>query len=258
MSHETAAKKMPKGGRKGGTRFPQIDLKRAAEYNSKLVSRTHTGPQNEGVILPGVFGSATDQGKIRASAMKQYGLLKGEAAAYDASDLAKQLNAAPEGDKKAFLQQAFFNTKIFKTLYDTFVGDAVSTAKLRQQIAQLEVHPENLDKATKIFVDSAVYAGVANVNGDSVTLLRVSAPTASGDIAGGDNGKIENDAEGQLNPSDETPDLESSEGEQEADPSPQRQGPVRAVVNVNVTLDSTLDTDKLEKQLKLLRRFGAL
>lgn len=258
MSHETASKQMPKGGRKGGTRFPQIDLKRAAEYNSKLVSRTHTGPQNEGVILPGVFGSATDKGKIRASAMKQYGLLKGEAAAYDASELAKQLNAAPGDEKKPFLQQAFFNAKLFKTLYDTFVGDAVSTAKLRQQIAQLEVHPENLDKATQIFVVSAVYASLANLNGENVTLVRASAPAASGGAAADDNGKVEEDAQGQLNPSDETPAVEPLAGEQDAVQSPQRQGPVRAVVNVNVTLDSTLDTDKLEKQLKLLRRFGAL
>ena len=33
---------------------------------------------------------------------------------------------------------------------------------------------------------------------------------------------------------------------------------LRRIINVNVTLDSSLDTDKLEKQLKLLRRTSAL
>ena len=32
----------------------------------------------------------------------------------------------------------------------------------------------------------------------------------------------------------------------------------RAVFNVNVTLDSSLDTEKLQKQLELLKRFGAI
>ena len=32
----------------------------------------------------------------------------------------------------------------------------------------------------------------------------------------------------------------------------------RSVIHVNVTIDSSLDTEKLEKQLSLLRRFGAI
>jgi len=36
---------MPKGGRKGGTQFPRLDLKQAIEFNKKLVSKTHTAPQ---------------------------------------------------------------------------------------------------------------------------------------------------------------------------------------------------------------------
>jgi hypothetical protein len=32
----------------------------------------------------------------------------------------------------------------------------------------------------------------------------------------------------------------------------------RAVFNVNVTLDSSLDIEKLQKQLELLKRFGAI
>ncbi len=35
--------KPPKGGRKGGTLFPKLNLKQALEYAEKLVSKTHTG-----------------------------------------------------------------------------------------------------------------------------------------------------------------------------------------------------------------------
>lgn len=67
----------PKGGRKGGTRFPQLGLVKALEYCGKLVSKTHTGPQPESIILPGVFNTSGTVGQVRASALKQYGLLEG-------------------------------------------------------------------------------------------------------------------------------------------------------------------------------------
>ena len=108
MSDGGAEKKpMPKGGRKGGTRFPQINLADAERYCNKLVSKTHNGPQPDNVILPGVFDSAKVRGKIRASGMKQYGLMQGEAAAYEATSLAKKLAAAPPDEKQQYFEAAF-------------------------------------------------------------------------------------------------------------------------------------------------------
>jgi|SRR5271157_1385490 len=77
-----------KGGRKGGTLFPKIGLKQALEYAMKLVAKTHTGPQPEKTVLPGVFGSSSNPGKVRASALKQFGLLEGGREAYQATPLA--------------------------------------------------------------------------------------------------------------------------------------------------------------------------
>src|SRR5687768_17074059 len=125
MSMEPPKKSMPKGGRKGGTKFPQIKLAKAVSYSKKLVSKTHNGPQPASVVLPGVFGSAGSRGRIRASAMKQYGLLKGEAAGYEATQLSKDLDAAPEEEKRPLLRQAFLRAKVFKALFDTFVADTV-------------------------------------------------------------------------------------------------------------------------------------
>ena len=87
-TEKPTAKKPPKGGRKGGVLFPKIGLKQALEYAKKVVSKTHTGPQPEKTILPGVFGSAGPTGKVRASALKQYGLLEGAVDGYQATKLA--------------------------------------------------------------------------------------------------------------------------------------------------------------------------
>jgi len=237
-----------KGGRRGGKQFPQINLDDAMRYTKKLVSKTHNGPQPANVILPGVFDSATSAGKIRASAMKQYGLMQGEAASYEATKLAKDLDAAPTSEKTQYLRTAFGNVAVFKTLLDTFRGDKVSIAKLRQQAAQLDIHPDNLDLFTQLFVDSAVSAGLAKQEGDDITL------SASDAVP-----EQHND---ELKPAnDEIPKLADPPATDEIDESA-KDGfdgrPAKAIINVNVTIDSSLDTEKLEKQLKLLRRYGAI
>jgi len=57
-------KTMPKGGRKGGTVFPRLTLGKALEYATKLVSKTHIGPQPPNTVLVGVFGTAKSDGQF--------------------------------------------------------------------------------------------------------------------------------------------------------------------------------------------------
>ena len=73
------ARQMPKGGRKGGSVFPRVALGDAIVYARKLVSKTHTAPQHNDVILSGVIGVKGGTGEVRMSALKQYGFLKGDA-----------------------------------------------------------------------------------------------------------------------------------------------------------------------------------
>src|SRR6266496_3026903 len=155
-------KKMPKGGRKGGAQFPQTPLKQAVEFARKLVAKTHNGPQPENIVLKGVFNSATAPGKVRASALKQYDLMQGESTAYDATELARSINSAPQDELSPLLHKAFLHPKIFKALFETFQNDTVSRAKIRQQALKLNVHPDSADKCVDLFVESAVYAGVAS------------------------------------------------------------------------------------------------
>jgi len=251
-------RQMPKGGRKGGRQFPQINLKDAVEYAKKLVSKTHTGAQPEEIILKGVFGSSGPSGKVRASAMKQFGLMSGTADAYKASELGKKLVAAPPEDQPELLRQVLLKPAVFNTLYETFKGDAVSAAKIRQQASTHEVHPDNLDKCVNLFIESVEFAGVGTREGDNIQLQNAplipqttsldmqpsgleSIAHASG--AGGDESSKTNSIAAP-SPTDESP--------------PPRPTSGRAVIHVNIGLDSSLDTEKLEKQLELLRRYGAI
>jgi hypothetical protein len=169
MATEGKKKAFAKGGRKGGSQFPRVELKQAIEFTKRLVSKTHTGPQPEKIVLPGVFNNAGSVGRIRASALKQYDLLVGSPQAYEASQLAKKIDAAPKEDLSNLYPKACLNPKLFKTLYETFQGDSVSRAKIRQQAANLQVHPDSLDECVDLFTKSVVFAGLGvttEQNGD--------------------------------------------------------------------------------------------
>jgi hypothetical protein len=247
----------PKGGRKGGTTFPRLNLKKAPEYADKLVGKTHTAPQPAKTILPGVFGNAGPEGGVRASALKQYGLLEGPKSAYQATKLAKDISAAPEEDRRPLLRGAFLNSKLFKQIFDTFHGDTVPKAKVKQLAQQLDVHPDSADECVDIFIDSAVVAGLGTLAGDSVALIKAGeiAP-AAGETAA---------SEGAV-PPEEPETAEGGTAEASAGPKsdagPETEKPApranRAGVNVTLTVDSSSDPDKLQKQIELLRKFGVI
>lgn len=253
-------RQMPKGGRKGGRQFPQINLKDAIEYAKRLVSKTHTGPQPEAIILKGVFDASGGMGGVRASAMKQYGLMDGKSDGYKASELAKKIVNAPAEEQPPLLRRALLKPAVFSTLYETFKGDKATSAKVRQQAASHEVHPDNLDKCVNLFLESAEFAGVGQRDADGITLSVT--PVDESANASVNNGTDDN-------PNESLPDDSASSAESlkqppalkpPADPgvSAERPASGRAVIQVNIDLDSSLDTDKLEKQLALLRKYGAI
>lgn len=257
MSDTDDPKKMPKGGRKGGTDFPQVPLKEAVGYAKKLVSKTHTGAQPASIVLPGAFGSSSDAGKTRASALKKYGLLEGTIEAYCATKLAKDLDAAPDDEKPPLVQQAFLNWRLFKNVYDIFVGDGVAPAKIRQQMATLGVHPDNAEKATRLFIEGAIFAGLARMEGESVVVLRQSTASASQtvdtvaeQVDGQEDADIDQDQDRDT-PEDEVEDSDNG-GSNAAKP--------KAAVgpSVKFNVDSHTDPEKLEKQLKLFRKYGII
>lgn len=64
--------------------------------------------------------------------------------------------------------------------------------------------------------------------------------------------------EAPTNQSNATQQSNSALGDEEQGKGDINPGSARSVIHVNVTLDSSLDTDKLERQLALLRKYGAL
>jgi hypothetical protein len=255
-SEKPAKRQPPKGGRKGGTTFPRLTLKQALGYSDKLVRKTHTAPQPQRTILAGVFGNAGPDGKVRASALKQYGLLEGDVKAYQATKLAKDIDGAPQEDRPPLLQRAFLSPKLFKQIFETFHGDTVSKARIRQSALSLKVHPDSVDECVTFFVDSAETAGLGTRDGESLTLAEASgAPVAEVPEPEPPAPAHEGGAEGGTEPATAPSPSATSDMHDEPPETAQR---TKAGVTVNLTVDSSLDTGKLEGQLALLRKYGVI
>ncbi|TMP95772.1 MAG: hypothetical protein E6L07_06615 [Verrucomicrobia bacterium] len=245
-------KKMPKGGRKGGAQFPQAPLGQAIQFAKKLVAKTHTGAQPENIILKGVFNSSGPTGKVRASALKQYGLMQGETSAYDATKLAQSINSAPPEELPPLLREAFLHPRVFKALFDTFQNDVVSRAKIRQQALQLKVHPDSGEKCVDLFVESAVYAGLASEKDDEIQISSSASPSKAHEDDLKDT--EESDILGAQKES-----TDGNEGDKSEEVILRKSAKtVGGQMNISITLDSTMDPEKLEKYLKLLREYGAI
>lgn len=247
---------MPKGGRKGGTVFPRVALADAVKYAKKLVSKTHTGPQTVGVIHSGVVGAKGGIGDVRISSLKQYGFLTGDRkTGFSAAELAKQIAAAPPEEISPLYQKAVLLPAVFKAIFDTYQCDSVSRAKLKQRAADLKVHPDETESCIDIYVSSLELAKLVTVDGDQVEHVAASHTSDKATSA------LPN--EGSDKPLAPNVEDESDRGSMDSDASvkadqPQESAKPRAVFNVNVTLDSSLDIEKLAKQLELLKRFGAI
>jgi hypothetical protein len=238
--------KPPKGtAPKGGTRYPRYGLKESVEWARKLVARTHNGPQHADVIYASVVDSKGPRGEIKASTLKQFNLMEGPKEAYVATALAKSISAAPIEEAGPLLMEAALAPSLFKALFDTFHGDAFPLSKIRQRAAELNVHPENLDSAVSLYAATLNFAGLATVEGDKVVHKAIKNSTISTDEHNDDV-------------SSDDPSGDNGEGKTDPREDGGENGTPRAIFHVNVSLDASLDSDKLEKQLALLKRYGAI
>lgn len=259
MSDEKKPRQMPKGGRKGGAIFPRVALKDAVEYARKLVGKTHVSPQPRDVIFSGVVGAKSGIGNVRISALKQYGFLTGdEKVNYSASTLAKEVNSAPPEEIIALYRTACLKPVIFKKLFDTFHGDAVTKGKLRQRAADLKVHPEETEACVDLYVASLLEARLVKVEGDRY--VHLSSALLVDDAVNPAAGDQEQSDVAEADPSEElvTGASEDHVESRDAGNGLAKSSAPKAVFNVNVTLDSSLDIEKLQKQLELLKRYGAI
>jgi hypothetical protein len=190
-------------------------------------------------------------GGVRASALKQYGLLELTAGGYCATDLAKEIVAALPEQRNPLLQRAFLTSKLFKKIFDTHNGDTVSTAKIRQNALGLKVHLDSADECVKLFSESVVMAGLGTQDGESILLVQAAAP-ATGNGEGDGAGAARGEAEAVVSVKAAAT-AKSGAGNPAAPPSGNKPG-----LAVTLNVDSSSDPDKLEKQLKLLRDYGVI
>src|SRR5208282_843231 len=263
---KTEKRKTPKGGSKGGTRFPRLNIADALAYSKKLVSKTHNGPQPEQTILVGVFKNKGPDGQVRASALKQYGLMEGDAAkGYVASQLARDIEAAVPEERTALVKKAFLTPKLFKQAYDTLQPDTVSRARVRQVVVTAKVHPDSADECVACFIDGAVHAGLGTLDGENVALTNAGAAVVPAPALA-ENEQGTEELEEHVEEAGLEHEGEEAEAEAKSLPANNGGGQPRdqsgavpnADVRVNLTVDSSSDPDKLEKQLKLLKQYGLL
>lgn len=251
-------KTMPKGGRKGGAVFPRTALDESVANSKKLVSKTHVQPQPLDIIYSGVVGAKSGRGAVKISALKQYGFLQGsQSDGFSATDLAKKISSAPIEELDSLYQQAALRPAIFKAIYDTFHGDSVSRAKLKQRAADIKVHPDETETCVDVYIKSLQLAKLLEVNGDQVIHKAATAPLTTAP----DTDENESTDGEEIDQNNQTAEAPGTVTEPDALPDSdvgQSHPKPRAVFNVNVTLDSSLDTEKLAKQLELLKRFGAI
>lgn len=253
MTSTAQQRKPPKGKRKGGTRFPRYSLKDALPWAKKLVSKTHLGPEPRDIIFAGVLGSTSTTGEIKISALKQYNLVEGPAKAYTATKLARAIDSAPTEDLPPLLREAALAPDVFEALFRTFHGDKVTLAKLKQRAAELKVHPEETERCAKLYIETLEVAGLVRTNGELIQHV-VNQQMPQTDLSAPDQeaGAGAETSEESLGEAAEEEVQDEGLIDVEANPRP------RAVFHVNISLDSSLDTEKLEKQLKLLKSYGAI
>lgn len=250
---------MPKGGRKGGTTFPRLGLTEALTFSENVTRKTHTGAQSVENIRVGVFGSKGPRGGVKAAALKQYGLLDEEDGTYNATPLAREIDAAPQEERSPLWRRAFLTSKIFAQMYETYQGDEVSRPKLRQLAITKGVHADNADECVDNFVSGALRCGLAcGEHEDRVTLVRKDASEPVPDTLEGEEEEVQQE---QLTAgNDPPPPPAKPEPKTKTVESPTDDPPTRGKVQVNLNLhvDSSTDPETLRKQLEYLEKFGVI
>ncbi len=159
--------------------------------------------------------------------------------------------------------------KVYREIFNTYHGDLASKAQIRSRALALDVHPDVGDTCTDLFIASALTAGIATAEGENARLISATEaaehtppelPDEDGEGAGvidaDDPETVAQNQEGKTKK--EFPSSNSQANGQDDVGNAVRPRQRVADVTLNLTVDSSLDGEKLEKQLALLRRFGLI
>jgi hypothetical protein len=254
---ENSAQRAKPSGRVGGTIFPRVPLDEALKFAESLARKTQGGPQPIETALISVFNNKGPDGKVRASALKQLGLLDGSAkeGGYKATPLARGIDAAIPEERPAMWRQAFLTSKIFAQIYEALQGDTVTKARVRQIAMTNGVHGTNGDLCVDLFVTGAVKAGLAVAAPDDKFVITPSTGIAPRPAAPeseetdiGEQSETPVTTAAPVPPKPAAPPGSNASGA----------GATKTGAQLQLHVDSSSDPDKLRKQLELLREFGMI
>lgn len=248
-----------KRGRKGGTTFPRYGLKHLSSYLKSLVSKTHTNSINIEQLNAGVFGVGAKSipGKVKSSALKQFGLISGDNTKFKATELCSKITMSEGEEQKLLFQNAFSKVAIFVNTLSTFQNSKTEKTKLGQYaVSTLKVHPDMKDDFTNVLLESAEISGLCTIEGTFVTFKSLSPAVTIVDEDINDENLDDDSEENDGSKPEE-------KGTPETPPSFQNTGSLQkknqaSNINVNIDVDPSMDPEKLEKLLKLLKNYGAI
>jgi hypothetical protein len=144
---------------------------------------------------------------------------------------------------------------VFSKLHNTFHGENVSIAKLRQQALACDIHPDSAEECIDIFIDSLVYSGLAIRNtDDKIQINSIGVLVEENTILSDEN---QEDSELPEEQDDQTSVAKSKLLERAKHfEKTKKQG--ASNINVNIDVDPSMDPEKLEKLLKLLKSYGVI
>lgn len=248
-----------KRGKKGGTSFPRYSLAHLNQFLNDLASKTHTASITISQLNAGIFkvGANSPLGKVKCSALKQFGLLEGDYTKFKATELCSNITMSDGEEQKKLFEKAFCNVSVFTNALNTYQNSKIEKTKIAQySVSTLKVHPDMKDEFVKILVYSAEMAGLCTIDGNTINFTNISQEVIppineqlhDENIEGKDtNAKI----------IVEESDMNDGESNGSFSQANKKQGHV-SNINVNIDVDPSMDPEKLEKLLKLLKNYGAI
>ena len=243
-----------KRGKKGGTQFPRYSLKHLVSFLGTLMGKTHTSAINIEQLNAGVFNVSANspKGKVKFSALKQFGLVEGDYKAINSTQLCSDIEMNDGESRIAALQRALKKVKPFEDALVTFQNSSIETVKIGQYASStLKVHPDLREEFSKVFIESCETAQLCSIDGSTISFIQNPATIAEEENGSDDevdeNGLDENTVDTDLDPEDDNESPRTFK---------KKQG--NSNINVSIDVDPSMDPEKLEKLLKLLKNYGAI
>jgi hypothetical protein len=174
MTEQTTSK--PKADRKRGVGFPQMTVKDAVDA---IVVAGQNGPSHSVDAFAAYMGHQTTNSgafKYKLAALRDYGLIsRGDRERVTLTELAEKLVlAAPEHYlARPLLLAAFENCRLFERVYsDNAKNMPLEITRVRNNVVMRHgIAADQADRFVDVFIKSAVFVGIADSDGKTVSLL---------------------------------------------------------------------------------------